>query len=134
WLDMDNDGWPDLSFANGHVYDNAERIDPLTTYRQPLMLFHNEGGKRLFDIVPQMKSDVARTIVGRGSAVGDFDNDGRMDLLVVDFEGRPLLLHNNSNTKNHWITLDLRGRAPNRFAYGAQVLARAGKEQWVGQV
>jgi hypothetical protein len=133
WLDMDNDGWPDLSFANGHVYDNAERIDPLTSYRQPLMLFHNEKGKLLVDLVPKMSADVARPIVGRGSASGDFDNDGKEDLLVVDFEGSPLLLHNVSNNKNHWITMDLRGNSPNRYAYGAQVRARAGKEVWTGQ-
>jgi hypothetical protein len=52
----------------------------------------------------------------------------------VDFEGTPLVLHNVSETKNHWITLDLRGKAPNRFGYGAQITARAGKEQWIGQV
>src|SRR5258708_25157090 len=134
WLDMDNDGWPDLSFANGHVYDNAEHIDPLTSYRQPLMLFHNEKGKQLVDLVPKMSANISKPIVGRGSATGDFDNDGRMDLLVVDFEGAPILLHNLSETKNHSITLDLRGKAPRRFAYGAPVTARSGKEVWSCQV
>ncbi|HZO89886.1 MAG TPA: CRTAC1 family protein [Chthonomonadaceae bacterium] len=134
WIDLDNDGWPDLIFVNGHVYDNVHDIDPLSTFRQPMMLFHNERGRQFTDLVPQMGGEVATPILGRGLATGDFDNDGRMDFLAVDYEGQPLLFHNVSQTPNHWITLDLRGSSPNRFAYGAQVVARAGKDQWVGQV
>jgi len=134
WLDMDNDGWPDLLFVNGHVYDNVHSIDPLSTFRQPPMLFHNLRGKQFIDLVPQMGGEVAAPIVGRGSAVGDFDNDGRIDFLMVDYEGAPCLFHNVSQTANHWITLDLRGTGANRFAYGAQVTARSGRELWVGQV
>ena len=134
WLDMDNDGWPDLIFANGHVYDNVAKIYPLLTYREPLMLFHSQRGKRFLDLIPQMSGDVTKPLVGRGLATGDFDNDGRVDFLVVDYEGNPMLFHNLSRTSNHWITLDLRGRAPNSFAYGAQVTARAGKQVWTGLV
>lgn len=134
WLDYDNDGWPDILFANGHVYDNAERIDPLTNYREPIMLFHNEQGRKFEDLVPRLGGDLATPLVGRGCAVGDFDNDGRIDFLVVDYEGAPVLMHNVSQTQNHWITLDLRSDGPNRFAYGAQVRAKAGKEIWAGQV
>jgi enediyne biosynthesis protein E4 len=134
WLDFDNDGWPDIAFANGHVYDNIEQIDPLSTFRQPLMLFHNQKGREFRDLVPELGGEVAKPIVGRGSATGDYDNDGRMDLLVVDYEGEPLLLHNQSQTPNHWLTLDLRSNGPNRFAYGARVTARAGKQVWVAEV
>lgn len=134
WLDMDNDGWPDLIFANGHVYDNVAKIYPLLTFREPLMLFHNEHGRTVRDLVPQMDGDVTLPLMGRGLATGDFDNDGRIDFLVVDYEGAAMLFHNVSQTANHWITLDLRGRAPNRFAYGARVTARAGKQVWVGVV
>ncbi len=134
WLDMDNDGWPDLIFANGHVYDNVARMYPLLTYREPLMLFHNRQGRRFLDLVPQMRGDVTKPLVGRGLATGDFDNDGRVDFLAVDYEGDALLFHNLTQTANHWITLDLRGRAPNRFAYGARVSARAGKQVWAGLV
>ncbi|HET6383235.1 MAG TPA: CRTAC1 family protein [Armatimonadota bacterium] len=134
WVDVDNDGWPDAIFANGHVYDNASQLDPLSTYQQPMMLFHNEHAKEFIDLVPKMGGDMARPIVGRGTASGDFDNDGRVDLLVVDLEGAPLLLHNLTRTSNHWITLDLRGAPPNRFAYGAQVRAWVGKQIWAGQV
>jgi hypothetical protein len=134
WIDIDNDGWPDVFFVNGHVYDRVEEIDPLSTYRQPPMLFHNEHGKSFVDLVPKLGGDIAKPLVGRGSATGDFDNDGRIDMLVVDYEGKPLLLHNLTETKNHWITLDLRSNGPNRFAYGAEISAHAGKEVWSGLV
>jgi hypothetical protein len=141
WVDVDNDGWLDIVFANGHVYDNVDRINPSSTFRQPLQLFHNRqgggsggGGRRFVDIAPALRGPFVRPIVGRGSAVGDIDNDGRPDLLVVDYEGPPLLLHNQSKNENHWILLDVRGSGANRFAYGARVVARAGNHTWTGQV
>ena len=137
WLDMDNDGWPDLACANGHVYDNSGDMDPVTPFREPMMLFHNEAagvGRQFKDLVRQLGGDLARPILGRGLATGDFDNDGRIDLLVVDYEGGPWLLHNTSRTANHWITFDLRGLGANRFALGAQVTARAGSNIWTGMV
>ncbi len=134
WFEMDNDGWPDLVFANGHVYDNTEQIDPLTTFRQPLMLLHNQQGAQFIDLVPDLGGDLAVPRLGRGTARGDFDNDGRDDLLVVDFEGQPLLLRNETRGGNHWLTLDLRGRGANRQAYGARVTIRAGERVWVADL
>ena len=72
--------------------------------------------------------------MGRGSAVGDIDNDGRSDVLIVDYEGPPLLLHNETENGAHWLTLDLRESPPNVFAYGARVIGRAQGQIWVGQV
>lgn len=134
WVDVDNDGWQDILFANGHVYDKSELIDPLSPFLQPLMLFHNQQGHQFLDIASKVGGNFTKPIIGRGSATGDFDNDGRVDLLVVDYEGPPLLLHNVSQTKSHWIKLDLRGRGKNHFAHGAQVVARAGKRIWIGCV
>jgi hypothetical protein len=93
--------------------------------------------KRTFrDLAPLLGGDLTRPLLGRGTATGDFDNDGRTDLLVVDYEGAPVLLRNVSRTSNHWLTLDLRGSrgGPNRFAYGARVTARAGARTWVAHV
>jgi hypothetical protein len=135
FLDFENDGWEDLVFANGHVYDNADEMDPLTTYRQPLQFFHNVAGRagRVFkDLAAALKLD--QPIVGRGSAVGDFDNDGRQDLLILNYEGSVLLLRNESESGNTRLTLDLRGKAPNVFAYGAQIKATSGRQVWVAQV
>ena len=134
WLDLDNDGWPDISFVNGHVYDNASELGERGTFRQPIMLLRNLSGKEFVDLVPALSVDVTRPLVGRGSATGDFNNDGRIDLLVVDFEGPVMLLENRTQSPNHWITFDLRGRAPNVFAYGAKITARAKGQVWVQEV
>jgi len=64
----------------------------------------------------------------------DFNNDGRVDLLAVDYEGPVMLLENRTRSENHWLTLDLRGRAPNVFAYGARVVGRAGDQIWLSDV
>ncbi|HVX13368.1 MAG TPA: CRTAC1 family protein [Pirellulales bacterium] len=135
WIDMDNDRWPDICFANGHVYDNVSDIEGHgAQFRQPILLFRNLEGARFVDVVPVLDQSVARPLVGRGSAVGDFNKDGRSDLLVVDFEGPAMLLENRSTTPYHWLTLELRTPGPNKFAYGARVTGHAGGEIWVGQV
>lgn len=135
WIDFDNDAWPDLFFVNGHVYDNSADIHgPEVPFRQPLSLFWNDRGRRFVDIVPDQAAELRRPMVGRGSATADFNNDGRVDLLAVDFEGPPLLLENRSETGHHWLTLDLRGKAPNRFAYGARLTGTAGSQTWVAEV
>jgi hypothetical protein len=134
WIDFDNDGWLDMVFANGHVYDGPERLDGYSTLAQPLMLFRSDRGKQFTDVAPILGGDVVRPILGRGLATGDYDDDGRVDFLAVDYEGRPLLFHNESPSEAHWITLDIRGRAPNVFAYGAHVTVRASGQVWKGYV
>lgn len=134
WIDMDNDRWPDICYANGHVYDNIGEMEKGADFRQPIMLYRNLEGARFVDLVPVLGGDLKRPLVGRGSATGDFNNDGRNDLLVVDFEGPPMLLENRSRTPHHWLSLDLRGAAPNVFAYGARATAHVGDEVWVSEV
>jgi hypothetical protein len=134
WLDMDNDSWPDVCYVNGHVYDNAGEIKAGETLRQSTLLMRNEQGRRFVNLMPALDPALSKPIVGRGSATADFDNDGRMDVLVVDYEGSPLLFENRSQTANHWVKFDLRGAAPNTFAYGARIAARAQDQIWVGEV
>jgi len=135
WVDFENDGWPDLFFVNGHVYDNSAEIHgPGVPFRQPSSFLVNQLGKRFIDVTATLDEEVQRSMVGRGSAAADFDNDGRIDLLAVDFEGAAMLLENRSETKNHWLTLDLRGLPPNRFAYGAHVVGKAGERVWLADV
>jgi hypothetical protein len=134
WMDFDNDGWLDLVFVNGHVYDNAGEIDPRSSYRQPVLLMHNENGKKFTDLVPVLSPDVGRPLVGRGSATLDFDNDGRLDLVAVDYEGPVYLIQNRSPIANHWLKLNFRGASPNRFAYGARAVGRAGELVWINEV
>lgn len=148
WLDYDNDGLPDLIMASGHIEDNIAQIvvhptadRPINNYRLPTQIFHNEGkstpwGSVHFrDVSSQMGSALQKPIVGRGLAVGDFDNDGRIDALIVDAEGPPLLLHNEGGRVGHWLGLHLIGTGrSNRDAYGASVTVTAGGRTLVKEV
>lgn len=135
WIDFENDGWPDLFFVNGHVYDNSAEIHGSSVpFRQPMCLYWNDHGRKFFDIVPRLGADVQRTMVGRGSATIDFNNDGRVDLLAIDYEGPTVLLENKTDTSNHWLKLDLRGKAPNTFAHGARVSGKSGDRIWIAEV
>ena len=135
WCDFDNDGWPDLHFVNGHVYDaSVDIVTEAAPLRQPSLFLWNDRGKQFVDITPQMPEPVRRPLLGRGSATLDFNNDGRLDLLAVDYEGPVVLLENRSQTTNHWITLDLHARPPNRFAHGAKLTARAKDQVFVAEV
>ena len=127
WADFENSGWLDLMLTNGHVQDNIEKIEN-TTYRQPVQLFHNFGGHPVLfeDASGPAGLSALPPIVGRGLAVGDFDNDGRMDALVVDSEGAPLLLRNETAPAGHWLSVKLEGTRSNRDGIGALVTATAG--------
>ncbi len=126
WLDYDNDGWLDLMLANGHVQDNIADVDKSASYREPTQLFHSVGGKSLEDVSAQAGPALQKALVGRGLAIGDYDNDGRVDVLVVDSEGTPLLLHNETGSAGHWLSIRLQGRKSNRDGIGALVTVEAG--------
>ncbi len=125
WLDIDNDGWLDIVLANGHVQDNIHQIDQSSTYREPSLLLHNRQGKQFVDISASCGPALSQRIVGRGLAIGDYDNDGKMDILIVNSEGAPLLLHNESVSVGHWLQLKLQGKHCNRDGLGASVLFEA---------
>ncbi|WP_044948851.1 CRTAC1 family protein [Chthonomonas calidirosea] len=135
FFDFNNDGWLDLIFSNGHVQDNIHQIDPSTSYRQPCLLLQNSGGDPLLfsDVTPLAGSDLMRPIVGRGLAVGDYDNDGRVDLLIVDSEGCPLLLHNETEPVGNWLGIRLEGKRSNRSGYGALLVVEAGEKRLLRQ-
>jgi hypothetical protein len=131
-FDIDNDGYLDLMLVNGYIADNVEKYEPHRTYREPTLLFRNEGGKRFTDLSRSAGPDLLRPIVGRGLAVGDYDNDGRLDALAVDGEGPPLLLHNETPKVGNYLSLRLiGGKGSNRNAYGAWVEVRAGGRRQV---
>lgn len=134
FIDVDNDGYPDLVFANGHVYDQVAHVEANQTFHQPTLLLHNRHGVQFDSIGGSAGEAFNRPILGRGLATADFDNDGRADILIVDYEGTPLLLHNVSNPVGHWVELRMHGRSPNYFAYGAQVTLHAGAAVWIDEV
>lgn len=128
FFDFDNDGWLDLAFTNGHIQDNIETIDPATRYRQPSQLFRNTGKGVFVDHSAAAGPALQKPLVGRGLATGDYDNDGRIDLLLVDGEGSVVLLHNEA-TAGHW--LGLRLVSGKRDAFGARVSATVGGQTLV---
>jgi enediyne biosynthesis protein E4 len=121
FIDYDNDGWLDLFITNGHSQDNAEAVEKGRTYAQPLQLFHNEAGTVFRPVGQEAGTAFSVPIVGRGAAFGDYDNDGRVDAVLVNEEGPVLLLHNEAQTGNHWLGVKLVGTRSDRDAIGARV-------------
>ncbi len=133
FADFDNDGWVDLAIANGHVRDNEEKVDKFSSYRQPLQLFLNRDGKRFIERTKQAGAGFTTPAVGRGLATGDFNRDGRVDLVAVDLEGAPRLLMNLTTTTHKWIGFHLRGARSNRLAIGAVVTVEVGNHTYVSE-
>ncbi|MFY8052855.1 MAG: CRTAC1 family protein [Armatimonadaceae bacterium] len=119
FFDANNDGFIDLLLSNGHVQDNIADVDKSSTYPQPIFFMQNMGGKRFEDRNSTSGVGKLPPIVGRGLTVGDYDNDGLVDALVVDSEGKPVLLHNESKNVGHFISLRLEGNKSPRSAHGA---------------
>jgi hypothetical protein len=131
FVDYDNDGWKDLLIAQGHDMDNIETVSPQLHYREPVLLARNNRGK--FADVSGISGDIFHDAwVGRGLAIGDIDNDGRIDAVVSTNGGSVHILHNETVTANHWITLRLVGHKSNRDGIGAVIKLVTGQgPQWV---
>jgi enediyne biosynthesis protein E4 len=114
--DFDNDGQKDLFVAQGHVLDNVEKIDPSLHYLEPPLLAINRGGGRFEPADPGTHAVVA----ARGTAFGDLNNDGYMDVVTTVLGGPPQVLMNRGGS-NHWLTISLRGTRSNRDGLGARV-------------
>jgi enediyne biosynthesis protein E4 len=125
-LDYDNDGWKDLLIAQGHDLDTIELTFPNLRYREPMLLAHNNG-LGFTDVSAEAGSVFREAWVGRGMAVGDIDNDGRLDAVVATNEGPLYVLRNETPTSNHWLLLSLVGHRSNRDAIGAEVRVVTGK-------
>ena len=130
WIDFDNDGHLDLFVAQGHVMDNIELTEPRLRYRESPLLLKNESG-RFQDVSSRGGSVFSSPLAARGAAFGDLDNDGRIDIAINCNNGPALILRNQSDRGNHWLTLNLIGTASNRDAIGAKVrlLVEDGLEQ-----
>ncbi|MCS6914080.1 MAG: CRTAC1 family protein, partial [Myxococcota bacterium] len=129
FVDLDNDGWLDLFITNGQVYKNAEQLFPGTTFAEPSVLLYNHRG-RYVDLSDRLVGRAREPIVGRGLAAGDYDRDGRLDLLVVDQMGQVQLLRNETHPVGHWLSVRLRDRA-GVDVQGAQVWITIGSERRV---
>ena len=135
FLDFDNDGWKDIVIANGHVYPSVDNMSWGTTWAQRPLLFRNIDGKK-FDLMPAVEgSGLANVYVGRGIAVGDLFNNGKLDVVINVLDGHPALLRNVSADTHHWVELKLVGGAKSpRDAVGATVYLTAGGQRQRGDV
>lgn len=135
FADLDNDGWPDLPIANGHIHDNQPLIDRFSSYAQPLQLFMNEQGRAWKDRSTEAGPGFTTPAVGRGLSVGDLNDDGLLDLVVIDLEGPVRVLINRMPRSGaSWLRLTLRGTRSNRMAIGARVRVIAGNRVWTAEV
>jgi hypothetical protein len=130
FADFDNDGLLDIFVANGHVYPEIDRFGRGTKYLQRNQLFRNKGNGRFSDVSADGGAGLLIERSSRGAAFGDFDNDGDVDVLVINMNDRPTLLRNDTQSGNNWLVLKLVGRSRNRDAIGARVwLEQEGRVQ-----
>jgi hypothetical protein len=125
FFDYDNDGAMDLFLASGHPDDMIEKYSNQVKYKEPLLLFHQEGGK-LRNVSAEAGPAFSQMYAARGLAVGDYLNNGRLGVLIGNNGGAPLLLRNNAGERNHWTGVKLQGVKCNRDAIGARLTWSAG--------
>ena len=134
WVDFDDDGNRDLLIANGHVYPEAEMASMGESYRQPTLLFRNEGGLRLRDVTKAAGPALQVPRPARGLAVGDVDGDGRPEAVILNMDERPSVLKNMASSGHRFLNLRLEGVKSNRSGLGARVTVEAGGRRWVDEV
>src|SRR2546430_7497274 len=127
-VDLDNDGCPDLFMVTGNVYPEVERKLPQYQNKTPRAVFRNLGNSTFEELIDAAGPGVAEEHCSRGCAFGDFDNDGDVDILIVNLNETPSLLRNDLSGNQNWIKVKLEGVKSNRSAIGARVLARYGGE------
>jgi hypothetical protein len=134
FFDYDNDGWLDLFIANGHVYEEVERVSPDIHYKQINSLFHNDANGKFTEVTRMSGDGFAKPYAGRGAAFADFDNDGNVDIVVANVGDPPLLLHNGGGTGNHFISFKLVGAKSNRDGMGARIKLRTGDVSQIREI
>jgi enediyne biosynthesis protein E4 len=127
FFDYDNDGWPDIFVADGHIEDAIERVQKRVSYAEPAHLFRNLGGGKFQEVTAQMGPAFAAPRVARGAAYADIDNDGFLDVLITTNAGQAYLFHNEGGT-NHSLRLKLVGTKSNRDGIGAVVRMTSGSD------
>jgi enediyne biosynthesis protein E4 len=131
FFDYDNDGLLDMIVVNGHVYPQLDkaRLRASAGYRQRKLLFHNRGDGTFDEVGSQAGAVITEERVSRGLAIGDLDDDGKLDIVINDLDGSPQILRNEITPIGNWLKVRLKGRGANTGAIGAVVVVRAGDTQ-----
>ena len=127
FFDLDNDTWLDLFVVNGHVYPQMDQISSGAKYKQGKLLFINRGDTTFCNASTQAGTSLSELRVSRGAAFGDLDNDGNIDIVVGDLDNAPMILKNEGDKSNHWVTLELGAKQGNPLAVGARIKITTGK-------
>jgi hypothetical protein len=134
FVDFDNDGDRDLFVANGHLQDNVEQYDDSTSYLARNVLLLNTGDGKFRDVSEQSGDGLQVKLSSRGAAFDDLDNDGDIDVVILNSRREPTLLRNDTPRGNHWLQLCLRGTKTNHDGVGARVQVTAGDLTLVDEV
>jgi enediyne biosynthesis protein E4 len=134
FLDYDNDGWLDIFVANGDVHEDMDIFSESVTFEQPDQLFHNDGDGTFSEVSAASGPHFLESHVGRGAAFADYDEDGDLDILVLNAGEGVSLLRNDGGNREHWLGLKLVGRSGNRDGIGARVEVEAGSLRMVREV
>ena len=133
FFDYDNDGYQDIFVANGHLMDNITLLEKHVTYPQRNLLFRNLGDGRFANVMSETDG-LALEKVSRGAAIGDYDNDGDLDILVTNCNQRPDLLQNVIGNQNNWIQIQVVGQKSNRSGIGAKIKVVTGTHAQYSEV
>ncbi len=134
FADVDNDGFPDLLVVNGHVYPEVDDAKLGARFKEPRFLYWNQGDGKFKDVSKTSGPGLNDPLSGRGLAIADLWNDGRLEAVVNNLSEMPLLLVNEAASKNHWLGVRLVGTQSNRDAIGARVTLHGSKRNWVDEV
>ena len=134
FVDVDNDGWLDLLLVNGHVYPEVDQQHLGSDYQEPRILYHNLGNGKFADISADAGPGITEARSGRGLAVGDLWNDGRMSAVVSNMNAPVSLLVNQVRSGNHWIAFKTIGTKSNRDGIGARIRVKVGDRVMVDEV
>jgi len=134
FIDYDNDGWQDIIQINGHVYPEIDNYNFGQTFKNPRLVYKNLGNGRFKDVSAEMGPGISERYSSRGAAFGDYNNNGDMDVLILNLNDPPSLLRNEGGNQQNWIKIKLLGTKCNRTAIGARVRVMTGKHVQMDEV
>lgn len=134
FVDYDNDGWADILQANGHVYPEVDSYPIGESFKNPRLVYKNLGNGIFKDVSRELGPGINERFASRGAAFGDYDNDGDVDVLILNMNDRPSLLRNDGGNASNWIKVKLIGTVCNRTAIGARVRVVTGNHVQIDEV